>query len=114
MEIMQVIWKLDKPVTSTELLQIFEEQFDIKWKRQTISTFLTRLVDKEMLKSQQIGKGNIYTASITQKEYETKEARGLLDIMYKGRLKNFLTALNIENDLNTTEIEDLKKWINDI
>ena len=48
-ELMQVIWECDHPVTSSELLRIFAEEKGKQWKGQTISTFLSRLVDKGVL-----------------------------------------------------------------
>ncbi len=49
MEVMQVIWASDNPITSGELLDIFAQKKGKKWKGQTIATFLARLVEKGVL-----------------------------------------------------------------
>ena len=43
MEIMQVIWQLGAPITTSQLRHLFAHK---GWKIQTLATFLTRLVDK--------------------------------------------------------------------
>ena len=46
MEIMRVIWDAGSPVTAAELLELFAHK---GWKIQTVSTFLSRLVEKGVL-----------------------------------------------------------------
>ena len=46
MEIMRVIWDAGSPVTAAELLERFAHK---GWKIQTVSTFLSRLVEKGVL-----------------------------------------------------------------
>ena len=41
MEIMTIIWGLNKEVTSAELLNIIEKEKGKRWSGQTIATFLT-------------------------------------------------------------------------
>ena len=72
MEVMRVIWASPTPVTSAEML----ERFSAKgWKIQTVSTFLTRLVDKGALKMEKRGRGNLYSPALTPEEYRRREAR---------------------------------------
>lgn len=107
MEVMQVIWKLNRSVISSELLVIFSEK---GWKGQTIATFLSRLVDKGLL-SVTKGKGrtNIYSPILSFKEYKKKEAKNLLDTMYQGSVKNFLATL-YDDKVTDEELDELKNW----
>ena len=51
MEIMTIIWGLNKEVTSAELLNIIEKEKGKRWSGQTIATFLSRMIEKGVLTS---------------------------------------------------------------
>ncbi|KOY82833.1 BlaI/MecI/CopY family transcriptional regulator [Lysinibacillus macroides] len=110
MEVMQIIWKLNRSVQSSELLTIFSEK---GWKGQTIATFLSRLVDKGLLSvTKGKGRANIYNPRLSFKEYKKWEAQSLLDTMYQGSVKTFLATLYDEK-VTTEELDELKKWFSD-
>ncbi|MFJ7732566.1 BlaI/MecI/CopY family transcriptional regulator [Lysinibacillus sp. NPDC097231] len=110
MEVMQVIWKMNKAVKSSELLDIFSEK---GWKGQTIATFLSRLVDKGLLSvTREKGRINIYSPCLTFKEYKKKEAKSLLDTMYQGSVKTFLVTL-YGDKVTDDELDELKDWFSD-
>jgi predicted transcriptional regulator len=112
MELMQVIWKINNPVKSNELLTIFAKEKGRDWKGQTISTFLSRLVDKGVLLVKREGRSNIYIPRLSFKEYKKKEAQSLLDTLYQGSVKNFLVTLYDES-IPSDELNELKKWFSD-
>ena len=56
LEIMKVIWKAKKAMTSVEIGLAVEDK---GWKKTTIATFLTRLSEKGALKAEKQGK--LYT-----------------------------------------------------
>lgn len=113
MEVMKIIWNLNKEVTSSELLKTFATEKGKKWSNQTMSTFLSRMVEKGTLTSSKKGRGNVYKALVTQREYEQSEAQGILNSIYKGSIKNFLAALYYEKGMGIKEIEDLKEWFSE-
>ena len=90
MEIMQAIWELDTPVTSTQLRTVFESK---GWKKQTMSTFLARLVDKGFLLANKLSKSNTYTPTVTEQGYRKMEAESVIDSMYDGSVLSFLATL---------------------
>lgn len=110
MEVMRIIWKLNRPIQSSELLAIFSEK---DWKGQTIATFLSRLVDKGLLSvTKGKGRANIYSPCLSFKEYKKWEAQNLLDTMYQGSVQNFLVTL-YDDEVTTDELDELKKWFSD-
>lgn len=113
MELMQVIWSLDHPVKSTELLTIFSQTKGKEWKGQTISTFLARLVDKGVLVAEKQGRANVYTSCLSPEEYKKWEAQSMLDKMYQGSVKNFLATLYDGEKVSKEEISDLKQWFSE-
>ncbi|GIP31794.1 BlaI/MecI/CopY family transcriptional regulator [Paenibacillus sp. J2TS4] len=113
MELMQVIWGCGSPVTSSELLRIFAEDRGKEWKGQTISTFLARLVDKGVLEATKQGRANTYVPRLSPEEYKLWEAQSVLDGLYQGSVKNFLSALYDGKKMSKEEIAELKQWFSE-
>ncbi|WP_108307058.1 BlaI/MecI/CopY family transcriptional regulator [Metalysinibacillus jejuensis] len=110
LEVMQVIWKLNRSVTSRELLEIFSKK---SWKGQTINTFLSKLVDKGLL-SVTRGKWRVnhYSPCVTFKEYKKREAKSVLDTMYQGSMTTFLATL-YDDEVTEEELVELKQWLSE-
>ena len=107
MEVMRVIWASPSPVTSGEML----ERFSAKgWKIQTVSTFLTRLVEKGALKIEKRGRGNLYSPALTPEEYRRREARSVINTMYGGSMLDFMAAFYGGGHADKLEIEELRRW----
>ena len=110
MEIMRVVWESDAPVTTAQLLSIFESR---KWKAQTMATFMTRLADKGLVSVSKQGKTNFYTPIITEQKYHQFEAQHLLSSMYDGSLQNFFSALYSGGEISADEAAELKAWFDE-
>lgn len=106
-EIMRFIWDNNRPMTTALLLDAFAHK---GWKIQTISTFLTRLADKGVLRVEKRGKANIYTPAVTEAEYHGLEARHLVDSMYHGSVLDFLAAFYSGKGISPDEADALKRW----
>lgn len=109
MELMEVIWECTPPVTSTELLALFAHR-GREWKAQTISTFLSRLVDKGALTATRDGRTNKYTPRISPEDYKLMETQHVLDGLYQGSVKNLISALYDGEKLSDEDIAELKQW----
>ena len=112
MEVMEVIWECTPPVTSTELSRLFAQRGS-EWKRQTISTFLSRLVNKGALSATKHGRMNKYVPCISPEDYKIMETKGVLDELYQGSVKNLLSALYDGDKLSNQDITELKKWLSE-
>lgn len=111
LEIMMIIWELDKPVTRFEI----EEQMEGERKLSptTILSFLSRLQEKGFLKVQKSGKNNVYMAIIDKESYMQTESRNILKRLYKNSAKNFLAALYDGDSLSEEELKELADYINE-
>lgn len=112
MEVMEVIWECTPPVTSTELLRLFTQR-GREWKGQTISTFLSRLVDKGVLSVTRHGRTNKYIPRISFEDYKLMETKNVLDGLYQGSVKNLISALYDGDKLSNQDIAELKKWFSE-
>ena len=45
-EIMEYFWEMGDKYTFGELMKYFNENLDKNWKKQTLNTFLSRLIEK--------------------------------------------------------------------
>ncbi|MFC7678343.1 BlaI/MecI/CopY family transcriptional regulator [Paenibacillus sp. GCM10028914] len=107
MEVMEVIWQKSTPVTVSMLLESFEEK---GWKTSTMSTLLKRLIEKGFLTKTLNGKVNYYHTTLTMEQYRKLETQSFLNRLYKGKVKNFITALVNDDEFNQKDIAELKEW----
>ncbi|OXM17064.1 BlaI/MecI/CopY family transcriptional regulator [Paenibacillus herberti] len=110
--LMEAIWECTSPVTSTELLRLFSQK-GREWKGQTISTFLSRLVDKGALTATRHGRTNSYVPRISREDYKLAETQHVLDGLYKGSVKNLISALYDGDKLSDSDIAEIKQWFSE-
>lgn len=105
LEIMKVIWKAKEPITSLEIGKAVEEK---GWKKTTIATFLTRLVEKGALSAEKQGKLYYYMAEISEREYRKSQTKNLIKTLYGGSVREFAVSLFEEQSLSEQDIEELR------
>ena len=110
LEIMKVIWKSKEPITS---LDIGKEVEDKGWKKTTIATFLTRLVEKGALSANKQGKLYYYTPLISEKEYRKSQTKNLIKTLYNGSVREFAVSFFEEQKLSDKDIQELKAIFED-
>lgn len=110
MKIMRLIWRRNSAVTASELL----DEADEDWKITTVLTFLKRLCDKGMLEVNKAGKTNFYRPLVKEEDYKREQSEEFLNDMYSGSVKNFLAALYGGDKPNKNDIDDIKKWFEEL
>ncbi len=110
LEIMKVIWKAKLPITSIE---IGKEVEDKGWKKTTIATFLSRLVEKGALEATRQGKLYYYQPILKEKEYKKMQTKNLIATLYNGSLKEFAVSLFEEETLSDADIKELREFLED-
>ena len=106
LEIMKVIWKSKTPVNTGYINSAVSNH---GWKRTTISTFLTRLVEKGALSVEKIGNLYYYAPIISEEEYKKSQTKNLIKSLYNGSLMDFAVSLFEDNGLSDSEIKELEK-----
>lgn len=109
LEIMMIIWELDKPVTRTEIEKKMVS--DRKLSPTTILSFLSRLQEKGFLAMEKEGKNNVYIALIDKEIYIQKESWNVLKRLYDNSPKKFLEAICENGNLADAELEELEEYI---
>ncbi len=110
-EILQRIWKIDRKVTSKELLAIFNEEGK-NWKIQTLNTFLSKLAEEGYLKIGLDSRSYLYWPAMDRTQFEKKNAERILSEMYGGSLERFMSALAGGRKMSRKQKTELEDWVN--
>ncbi len=110
-EIMCHFWETEDEKGFSELMNYFQNEQGKLWKKQTLNTFLTRLIQKNLLRFRKVGNKKFYKVNMTKREYERFCAQEILDETYDGKLTKFLAALTGEARVAKLDEESLIAYI---
>lgn len=110
-EIMNIIWENGGSILLTSLLEILDTK-NRNWKRTTVQTFLTRLIEKNILTYRKNGRNSEYIALLSEDEYMVEQTKLFLHKVYNGNVKNLVSTLLQQGSLTSDDFEELKKFWN--
>lgn len=105
-QIMKILWESKRMMTVADVAEALNGN---SWTPSTVSTFLQRLLKKEVIACEKKGKSNLYYPLLLQKDYDISETKTFLSKIYKGSVKNLIVALYENDQLSKGEIDDLKQ-----
>ncbi|MBE5980242.1 MAG: BlaI/MecI/CopY family transcriptional regulator [Paenibacillaceae bacterium] len=108
-EIMKLIWK-SNPITSEEIINLLSGR--MMWSAQTIKTFITRLIKKEVIGFEKKGRVYYYYPLLSEEECIRSENKSFLKKVYDGAL-NMLFTKFLEEELSMEQIEELERILKD-
>ncbi|MTK08152.1 MAG: BlaI/MecI/CopY family transcriptional regulator [Hungatella sp.] len=108
-EIMKLIWK-SYPITSEEIINLLSGR--MMWSAQTIKTFITRLIKKEVIGFEKKGRVYYYYPLLSEEECIRSENESFLKKVYDGAL-NMLFTKFLEEELSMDQIEELERILKD-
>lgn len=103
--IMKILWASQEKCTVADVVHALD---DHRWTASTVSTFLQRLLKKNVVGCEKRGKANLYYPLLAQADYDLRETESFLDKVYKGSVKNLVAALYENQKLSQADIDDLK------
>ncbi|MDE6661795.1 MAG: BlaI/MecI/CopY family transcriptional regulator [Lachnospiraceae bacterium] len=109
LEIMQVIWDSESPVTSNYILK--ELQGLRKWQLSTLMTSLTRLADKGFVNCDRSTGSNLYTAIIPENEYKAGASKHFLEKLYNNSIQNMIATLYSNKEIKASDVEELRNFL---
>lgn len=118
-EILEWMWEEDKEYSYKDIAVQFGENSEKGWKKQTLSTFLTRMEQKGVISvrcegEERFKKRRYFRAALNRQQYERERARHLLDSYFDGSLSQFMTALNGGEKLSREEADELRQFLEDM
>lgn len=105
--ILELLWKNQRWMSGAEFWEYFNANGKTS-KRQTINTYLSRMVEKGIL----IKYEKKYMYTYTRKEWEEKKAHEILSTLFDGSLKSFIVALTGNKKISKEEADELKEYLN--
>lgn len=106
-QVMQYLWKLNNAFMK-DLLAEFPEP---KPATTTVATLLKRMKDKGFVDYKLYGKSREYFPLVKKSDYFSKHVNGLIKNFFNNSASQFASFFTSETDLTLTELEDLKKLI---
>ena len=118
-EILEWMWKEDKEYSYRDFAAQFGEESEKGWKKQTLSTFLTRMEQKGVISvrcegEERFKKRRYFKAALNRQQYDRERARHLLDSYFDGSLNLFMSAFSGGEKLSGKEAGELRKFLEDM
>lgn len=107
-DVMSVVWDR-APVTATEVFEALP--VDRGWKQKTVNTFLTRLVEKGVLKVDKREKAFVYTARVPREKCVQSESESFLQRVFRGATGDLVKHFCAKADLSEEEIRELEQLL---
>lgn len=112
--VMKCIWDAEHEMSLAEILENANARFGKQWKSQTVSTFLSKLVQKKFIKMKRNGRVITYEILVTETEYKATQAREFVSFWNKGSIKQFLAAFYHGQPATKEELEELRRAIDEL
>ena len=107
--VMQVIWEHSAEISGSMVTKLLESSK--KWKHQTVSTLLNRLVEKGFLSSEKRGKERYYKPLVDIEPYLRQETGRFVEAFHKNSLTGLMSALVSNTDIDDEELSELSAWL---
>jgi predicted transcriptional regulator len=110
LELMTILWKRGEG----SVADVLEDLPDIRNLAYTsVSTILRILEQKKVLKARKEGRGHVYIPVLNKAEYEAKTIKHMVNRVFDGAPAALVRQLVSSVPLDTKQIEELKKIINE-
>lgn len=106
-EIMNYLWEHENGLSFREIYDYFTVVKQKPWKRQTLYTHLTILMEKGFLRSEGTRRKMIYIPVISKDTYREYYAENVLKETYDGSLSKFVAAFTGHHTISQEEAEEL-------
>ena len=112
--IMDYIWTFPEGTSFRKIYKHFTEEEGRSWKRQTLYTYLTILMDQGFLRTEGTRRRTVYIPAISLDDYRQYHAKEILQASYDNSLVKFIAALNGGNTISNKEADELIAMLNEI
>lgn len=109
--IMEYLWSQNTPKTFSEIKAFFEATTNKNWKKQTLSTFLLRLVKKEALYANHQEAKVTYYPALSSEEYYQQYTSQIIQTSFHGSLTSFISAFTENKKLSASDKEELMDFL---
>ena len=90
--VMKTVWDAAEELSLMEVMQRVNDKYCKKWKSQTVSTFLARLIKKGYLRYYRQGRVFYYQVLVPMEEYRAQLINEYVNFWYRGNRDEFLAC----------------------
>lgn len=109
LQLMHIVWDLGGRARFAQVMDVLEQN-DSPWNKNTVLTFLARLVDKGLLSTEKFGRRNEYIAQVSQQDYQASQTQTLVEKVYWGSVKGLVASLLQSDFLSQQDLEELRQF----
>ena len=109
LEIMQVIWWGNPPLTSVAIRNALKGKRD--WPLSTLMTSLSRLEDKGYVKCTRDEGMNLYSATVSENDYKAGASAKFLGKLYNNSARSLVATLYDNHILGKEDLKDLREYL---
>ena len=109
-EIMRYIWENDEGMSFGELYTYVHLDLP-SISPQTLNTHLCHLIEKEFVRTEGNARKRLYHPLVPRTEYDHLLANRIVEQLFDGSLKKFISALTLNRALTEKEAQELKALI---
>ena len=109
-QIMQILWKLEKGFVK-DILEHFEEP---KPAYTTVATIVKILERKGFVKYKAYGNAHQFYPVVSKTDYSQKHVNSLFKRYFKNSMKDVVSFFADNNKVNTTDIDEAIKLLNEL
>lgn len=110
--IMKSIWRLEKSekrITVYDIIQSLKENYEKKYSRATIRTYLTKLEKKGFIRLKWEGRYSYISSLVEEKAYQKKQLENMKEFWFDDSLSDMICAFT--ETISQEEAEELKDLV---
>lgn len=108
-ELMKIIWDNGGMALYSFIMDELGKK-ENPWKKNTVLTLLSRLMEKGFLCTNKIGRRNEYVSLISEQEYLAEQAKGFVRNVYEGDVKGLVATLLQQDILTEGDLEEIRQF----
>ena len=108
LEVMKALWQAGEPLTRPELEARLAQHH---WASTTLLALLALLEDKGYVAREKQGRGYLYRAALSRRDYLPVESRSALARLFEGSAKNLVAAMAESDALTDRDIAELEEYL---
>ena len=108
LEVMKALWQAGEPLTRPELEARLAQHH---WASTTLLALLARLEAKGCVAREKQGRGYLYRAVLSRRDYLPVESRSALARLFEGSAKNLVAAMAESDALTDRDIDELEEYL---
>ena len=93
MLVFRCIQEADGPISLVQIMEVPEDAYERDWKRSTVCTFISHLIDKGYVTGTRNGRTFYYSSAINDKKFVQEQARQFVNFWFDGSVSDMLSAV---------------------